>query len=235
MLLYVIRHGDPIYDPDSLTEKGKLQAQALSKRLAVHGLDRIYTSPMQRARMTAAPTCERLGIEPEELAWASENLAWKDFTYEKEPGVRDWCTHLPNTRYKTPEVLALGERWYEAWPFCHSNAKQGFERIARESDAFLEGLGYRRDGMHYQVLRDNGERVAVFCHYGFGLAWLSHLLSIPPPLFWGSFDLSHSGVTILHFSETAGTLTAPKCIALSDLSHIYADGLPLQFSNYLDI
>ena len=34
MLLYIVRHGDPIYNPDSLTERGKLQAAALGKRLA---------------------------------------------------------------------------------------------------------------------------------------------------------------------------------------------------------
>ena len=41
MLLYIIRHGDPCYNPDSLTEKGKRQAEALARRLAVNGLDKI--------------------------------------------------------------------------------------------------------------------------------------------------------------------------------------------------
>ena len=45
MLLYIIRHGDPIYDPDSLTEKGKQQAQALARRLSTHGLNKIFSSP----------------------------------------------------------------------------------------------------------------------------------------------------------------------------------------------
>ncbi|MBQ1206574.1 MAG: histidine phosphatase family protein, partial [Clostridia bacterium] len=55
MLLYVIRHGDPIYNPDSLTEKGKRQAEALARRLAVNGLDKIYSSPLVRAQQTAQP------------------------------------------------------------------------------------------------------------------------------------------------------------------------------------
>ena len=52
MLLYVIRHGDPIYNPDSLTPKGKRQAEAVARRLSVHGLDRIFSSPLGRARKT---------------------------------------------------------------------------------------------------------------------------------------------------------------------------------------
>ena len=39
MLLYVIRHGDPIYDPDSLTELGHEQARALAKRAPILILD----------------------------------------------------------------------------------------------------------------------------------------------------------------------------------------------------
>lgn len=35
MLFFYIRHGDPIYNPDSLTPLGRRQAEALGKRLAV--------------------------------------------------------------------------------------------------------------------------------------------------------------------------------------------------------
>ena len=62
MLLYYLRHGDPIYDPDSLTELGHQQAQALSKRLSLYGLDEIYASTSIRAQMTAEPTCKALGL-----------------------------------------------------------------------------------------------------------------------------------------------------------------------------
>lgn len=44
MLFYFIRHGNPIYDPDSLTEKGKEQAETLALRLERAGIDKIYRS-----------------------------------------------------------------------------------------------------------------------------------------------------------------------------------------------
>ena len=56
MLLFYIRHGDPVYDPDSLTPLGARQAEALAKRLARHGLDRIYASSSNRAMLTAMAT-----------------------------------------------------------------------------------------------------------------------------------------------------------------------------------
>ena len=42
MLFFYIRHGDPIYDPDSLTALGEKQADSLAKRLSVYGIDRIF-------------------------------------------------------------------------------------------------------------------------------------------------------------------------------------------------
>ena len=35
MLLYYVRHGDPIYNPDSLTELGHSQADALDRKSVV--------------------------------------------------------------------------------------------------------------------------------------------------------------------------------------------------------
>ena len=58
MIFYYVRHGDPIYNPDTLTPLGIRQAEAVAKRLTMHGLDKIYSSTSNRAIMTAKPTCE---------------------------------------------------------------------------------------------------------------------------------------------------------------------------------
>ena len=60
MLFFYIRHGDPIYDPDSLTALGKRQAEAVARRLALYGIDEIYASTSTRAIQTATPTSEIL-------------------------------------------------------------------------------------------------------------------------------------------------------------------------------
>lgn len=237
MLLYVIRHAEPIYDPDSLTEKGKRQAEALGRRLSVNGLDKIYSSPMNRALQTAQPACELLGLKPEILPWASENLAANDFGFHDPENGNRWCWSfgINPTRYKLPEVLALGDKWYEAFPFNLSNAKEGYARIARESDAFMESLGYKRDGVNYRIINHTDDRVAVFCHYGFGTTWLSYLLGIPPVLFWSTFDINHSGVTVIEFQNHSNGLTAPKVLAFSEVSHFYADRLPFEFTNRIGL
>ena len=55
MLLFFIRHGDPNYFPDQLTPLGHRQAEAVAKRLALYGLDEIYSSSAVRAKETAQP------------------------------------------------------------------------------------------------------------------------------------------------------------------------------------
>ena len=234
MLLFIIRHGDPIYNPDTLTPKGKLQAAAMGKRLAVHGIDRVFASPNGRARETAQPTCDLLGLTAEIEPWTSEDLTWRDFSREDDKGRRYWSFMIP-AHYLLSDPVALSDHWYESHLFDDTNAKAGYERVVNESNAFLAKLGYVREGNLYRIERENNDRVALFCHQGFALTELSNLLGIHPVHFWASFDISHSGLTILNFANDPSGYTAPRCLTLSDLGHIYKDGLPMVYNNRLQI
>jgi probable phosphoglycerate mutase len=46
-----------------LNVKGREQAEQLAARLAGAGIDRIFSSPLQRALETAAPLAARLGLQ----------------------------------------------------------------------------------------------------------------------------------------------------------------------------
>ncbi len=46
MQIFPIRHGDPDYSIDDLTEFGHQEAAALGKRMASSGLDELYASPL---------------------------------------------------------------------------------------------------------------------------------------------------------------------------------------------
>jgi len=237
VLLYIIRHADPIYSPDSLTELGHKQAEALAQRLAVHGLDRAYSSPNMRAQMTAKPACDLLGIEYEIENWMSEDLAWRDFACEFDDGSGRylWAFYRQNTKIKYDETIKPGGKWHESKYFEKTNAEKGYRRIADCSDDFTERLGYKRENGMYKIICGNDEKVAAFCHAGFGTTWLSYLLDISPHIFWTSFDISHSGVTILEFVNYEDGYTAPKCLCLSDISHIYKADLPMKYNNVIEI
>ena len=67
--LYIIRHGDTVYIIDSLTVKGRLQAQALAERLSGCGLDEIYSSSANKAQLSVQPVCELFKLECEVEDW----------------------------------------------------------------------------------------------------------------------------------------------------------------------
>ena len=235
MLLYYLRHGDPIYNPDSLTPLGHEQARALGKRLATYGIDEIYSSDSVRAMQTAQPTCDLLKKEKILLPWANENRAWEQLTVMREDGKgKTWCFH--DRRYveifNSPEVLALGDRWYEHPRFADTCFKQGMERIHREADEFLLSLGYRHDRVNhrYEAVAANDKRIAMFAHQGFGLAFLSSVLDLPYPYFATHFDLSHSSMSVINFAGSGGWIY-PKAIQLSNDSHLYRDGLLTGYNN----
>lgn len=237
MLLFIIRHGDPTYSPDALTPLGKRQAEAVGRRLARHGIDEIYTSPLIRARETAQPLCEMLHKEPIVADWASEGFAWEYFTFidENWENRQNWVFGIQNTIFKTPENIKLNDNWMDAYPFNKSKAKEGWEILKKNSDAFMSSQGYDREGLFYRVREKNEKRVAVFCHQGFGTTWLSYLLSVSPPLFWSSFDITHSGVTVLKLGTSVGGLTGVGVISISDMSHIYESRLPMKFANGIEL
>ena len=67
--IVLVRHGQagddqPRYGPETpLTQLGRTQAEALAGALRDEGVTRIVSSPFARARQTAQPTAELLGLE----------------------------------------------------------------------------------------------------------------------------------------------------------------------------
>ena len=72
MNIYIIRHAEPDYEHDSLTEKGWREAELLSHRLSKIRKAFYYTSPLGRARDTASLTLRAVGQEAEVLPWLRE-------------------------------------------------------------------------------------------------------------------------------------------------------------------
>ena len=94
-------------------------------------------------------------------------------------------------------------------------------------DEFLSRHGYERVAGRYRIKNRNDQKIAVFCHGGFGLTWLAHLLEIPVHLMWSGFWLPTSSVTTLIFEECSNEWAVPRCIQLGDTSHLYESGLPV--------
>ena len=232
MILYIIRHGDPIYDPDSLTPKGHRQAEAVGRRLSNVGISKIYSSPMIRAQQTAQPLAEMMHLDINIENWASEYTAFREMSMDVD-GVTTWYWRMPPEKFVNDDTIAAYDDWYDM-PSLKGHGesiKGGMDRIRACSDEFIARHGYRREGALYRIERPNDDRIAIFCHEGFSKAWVAQLLGIAPHLFAASFDVTHSGIIILEFRNNENGITRPRCIAWSDTSHIYEERLPMTFIN----
>ncbi len=233
MLLFYVRHGEPIYNPDSLTALGQRQAEAVAKRLALYGIDEIYSSTSNRAIMTATPTSRILNKNITTLDFCNEANIWSFLTVKESGGNPRWCYQSDKflELFYSDEIYYLRDSWYEHPAFDEYNFKDGCEKLKKSCNEFLLSLGFERnnDGT-YNVVKPNSNRVALFAHEGFGMFFLSNLLNIPYPLFCSRFGLNHSGMTVISFDESK-KVTTPYLLTLSNDSHLYKEGLPTKYNN----
>lgn len=223
MLLYIIRHGEPDYVTDSLTERGILQAEAVGKRLAAAGIDKVFTSPMGRAKQTAEPTCRLLEITPEVENWTEEITDYIRIPFPD--GSLKSVSALQNTAFLENGNANLSfEDSITCEGFNKSRIEDALNLLKTEGYAFLEKLGYKYENGVYKIVKPSEEKVALFCHAAFTRAWLSILLHIPVHIIWASFSYNHTGVTVIEFKNNENGVTAPQCLTYSDISHLYAHG-----------
>ena len=72
MKILLVRHAEPDYTIDSLTPKGRREAELRSRRLCKLDVKTFYVSPQGRARDTASYTLSKLNHTAQVLPWLAE-------------------------------------------------------------------------------------------------------------------------------------------------------------------
>lgn len=229
MNLIFIRHGDPDYSIDSLTEKGWREAELLSLRTTRWKVAQFYCSPLGRARDTASLTLQKLGREATVCDWLKE-------FYIK---VADPETGKPRTpwdfmpRYWTKEAMLYEkDLWYRA-PIMQTGAvEEEFLKVKSGIDSILLAHGYRRSGAFYQAEHANTDTLVFFCHLGVQFAILSHLLGIAAPLLWQGFFVAPTSVTVLTSEERVKGEAYFRVKTIGDTAHLREGGEPVSNSGF---
>ena len=212
MILYIIRHADPDYEHNTITDFGWEEAHALAEWLKNFKIDRIYSSPLGRAIDTATPTCKDKGLEPIILPWAEESM---DYMLSFKATPETDCSYS----------CSVKEGVHDFVDFTGTERMKTVERMINESDSLLESFGYKRRGLLYDIVSPNDESYAVFCHGGFGSAWITHLLGCAPGLMWPAICLNTSSVTTFEFRNEEKGFTRPILHRLGEITHVYNAGL----------
>lgn len=228
MRILIIRHADPDYDIDGLTEVGKTEADLLSLRLAKENISKIYCSPLGRAKLTAKPTAQKLGLDIECVPALREfdyaYLLHKD--YHKDQCAWDL---LPEFMNNNPDLYSQ-DKWMETEVIKNSEIASAYKEVCFQLDKILESHGYKREGLNYKVLNPNHDTIALFCHYGVASVLLSHIMNCSPYTFWQNGVLLPSSVTIAHTEERREGLASLRVCNIGDISHLYKEDKEPSFS-----
>ncbi|MFJ1970025.1 histidine phosphatase family protein [Streptomyces sp. NPDC087903] len=158
--LLLVRHGLPlggVFDP-GLSPEGVVQAELLAPWLAHEGIDALYSSPLRRARETAAPLERLTGI----TATVLEDL-------------REWDTDVSQP-YTPPEQIRADD------PRSVAMAEGRYEDFVPDLD--WDAFRARAVGaMNTMLDAHPGRRIAAVCHGGITNTYLATVLEIPR-MFW---------------------------------------------------
>ena len=226
MKLLIVRHGDPDYAIDSLTETGWQEAELLSKRLSKLDVAAFYCSPLGRAKDTSAATLRKLGRTAEILPWLQE-FAPKVRKPDNHGTVAwDW---LPQD-WTTQTKFYDNDHWMDVPVFQNACVGEEARWVARGLDELLARHGYVREGNLYRAEHPNEDTIVFFCHFGVECVMLSHLLGISPMPLWHGMCAAPTSVTTLTTEERRKGIASFRMNAFGDTAHLYAAGQEPSFS-----
>lgn len=219
MRLVIVRHGDPDYIHDSLTEKGKKEAELLSERLSQMDIDEFYQSPLGRAQLTASYTLNKMNREAETLDWLREfdprilrpdRLLRKSVAWDWMP--EDWSGDVRFYDY---------DHWFDHPVMKKGNVEERYKWVCDNFDAFLKEHGYEHEGNYFKVIDGNHKTIVFFCHFGLECVLLSHLLHISPMPLWHGLAAAPTSVTVVNTEERRKGIASFRVSQFGDISHLY--------------
>lgn len=226
MRILLIRHGEPDYAHDSLTEKGFREAALLSERMERLDPDVLYVSPMGRAQATAAPTLKRLGKTAETLDWLQE---FPGRIFDENGVLRIPWNLLPED-WTREEAMYDAKRWLTDSRMASGDVPACYEAVRHGLEALLARHGLRREGGYFRGVDAPDVMLAMFCHFGVSVVMLSMLLGVAVPPLWQGMFLAPSSVTQLVTEERTPGIISFRCLYAGDASHLYAANEPISGS-----
>lgn len=223
MKLYFIRHAEPDYAIDSLTQKGWREAKLLAKRMSAVKMDEIYVSPLGRAKDTCNETLKCTGQTAETLSWLQEFYVpvedpWGGRTHHP------W-DYFPANWTKCPDLYDR-DAWVDSPLMSTGPVRERYDEVVQGLDGVLRAHGYDRCDRYYRVTNANEDTLVFFCHFGVTCVMLSHLCGVSAPVLWQQFFLAPSSVTLVCTEERVRGEACFRVKQFGDVSHLYIEGEP---------
>lgn len=228
MRLIFVRHGEPNYEKDCLTENGIIQAKGVAARLHNENISTIYASPMGRAVETASFTAKDHNLKINTLDFMHE-IDWGNIPSDdlSSPLPHDGHPWTLGYRLLTENPEYIGSQNWKEHPYFKNNKCLGYyEMISEKFDLFLKEYGLiRKDGLYYEE-EQREDTIALFAHGGSGAVMFSHVLNLPFPFVLTSLAYGVCSVSIIEFGSESGHMVIPHLSLFNDMGHI--DNLKLE-------
>lgn len=222
MRILLIRHAEPDYTVDSLTPKGRVEAELLSRRMAAYNILDFYVSPLGRARDTAAYTLNRLGREAEILPWLREFSGSYPDPDSGNRRIVAWDVK-PRVWTDFPGVMEI-DTWCDTPAFSGGNVREVWQQTTDGVDQLLGRYGYVKDGPVWRCENNCSFTIALFCHFGISMAVLGYLTGISPMVLWHRTLTLPSSVTEIITEERLRGEVSFRMTKLGDLTHLESAG-----------
>lgn len=247
MRLIFIRHAEPDYRGDVLTQRGVKEANILSERVKNWEVDRVYCSPLGRAVATAAPSLKALGMEAITLPWLREFSHPIINPTHKGQSV---CWDFAPSAWADNPVMYTKSEWLDTEPAVQNpELKAQYEAATKGIDKILSEYGYERKGNYYKNVlnpknrrvtstvvdmdkhfanllpaEDAGKTVVFFCHFGVTCLLLSHLVNIPFNALTHGTIIPTTGITIVNSEERWDDEVYFRIQTFGDAAHMLMAG-----------
>jgi probable phosphoglycerate mutase len=236
MRILFIRHGDPDYANDTLTEKGKVEAKLLSDIIDTFGIDEVYQSPLGRARATAGYSLEVLGKEATTLDWL------KEFPAQFDPNLSETARMAYANELRKKLIIGKYEKriiwdvlpsyfgshpelfdryaWRDSELVKASNMIEVYDHIEKSFYEFLGKYGYEKSGDIFKVKEGNDKTLALFCHFGITSVLLSMLWNVSPFVPMQFLAMAPTSVTEVVTEEREKGIAIFRTLRIGDITHL---------------
>ncbi len=221
MKITIIRHAEPDYENNTLTQKGFKEAEILGKYLKDEKLDYIYVSPLPRADYTAKAILKYN---------KNKNYKTLDFLHEFTPFMWDKTPTFLNSDSKVYDQ----NKWMEVAEFKDEGLIKSCEWVKEEFNKLLEKHGYKKVGAYYRVIKPNHDNLVFVCHFGLESFLLSELLNIPVNALLNHTCASPSAITTVYTEEREKGKAIFRLNVFGSVEHLIIAKEPVSFMARFD-
>ncbi|MDY2727608.1 MAG: histidine phosphatase family protein [Candidatus Onthovivens sp.] len=231
MKIIFIRHCDPDYEKDSLTDRGFIEAEALGEYYKDLNIKDIYCSPFGRAIETAKYLLKynkKTSFDDVEIIKDFREFNYRiKLPYKENANAWDL---LPTFLGENKDLYDL-DNWMNNKYYQSGNIKEHYEDVCKALETILNKHGYYKNkDRYFDVKENNKDTIVIVAHLGLIAACLSYLLNTPFVTFSQNSCLVPSSVVKVVTEERRKGIAQFRMLQFGNIEHLTTKNIEPSFA-----